>query len=66
MKCKEPKSMEEIHKIREKIYYETKGMNIREKLEIIGMKAKSLKSKYNLKLRTPTKKITNRGGTDYT
>lgn len=57
MRNKEPKSMEEIHKIREKIYSETKGMTIHEKLETISKKAETLKSKYGLKLRTPDRKI---------
>lgn len=48
---KEPESMEEIHKIREKLYYETEGMTIHEKLEIIGRKAEAFKSKHNLKLK---------------
>lgn len=49
---KEPKSMEEIHRIRERIYFETKDMTIHEKLKIISKKAESFKSKYNLKLKT--------------
>jgi hypothetical protein len=52
----EPKSMEEIHKIREKIYYETEGMTISEKLEFISRKAESFKLRHNLKLKTPKRK----------
>ena len=35
MKIKEPKAMAEIHKIREKHYYETKGMSEAEEREYV-------------------------------
>ncbi|MDR4497903.1 MAG: hypothetical protein MRK02_08305 [Candidatus Scalindua sp.] len=47
----EPESMEEIHRIREKIYSETKNMTIHEKLLNISKRAEIFKSKYNLELK---------------
>lgn len=52
MKIKEPKAMAEIHKIREKMYYETRGMTESEKRGYFNKKAENLKQKYGLKLRT--------------
>lgn len=51
MSNREPKSMEEIHKIRERIYSETEGMTIHELMEFIHKDAESFKSKYDLRLR---------------
>lgn len=50
MKIKEPKSMAEIHEVREMIYKETKGMNSEEKSEWIHKEAETAKRKYNLQL----------------
>jgi len=43
MKIKEPKSMVEIHRIREGIYEETKGMTAKEKLEWTHKEAEKAK-----------------------
>jgi len=40
MKYKEEKSMEEIHRIREKHYEETRGMSIHAKMRYIRKKAR--------------------------
>ncbi len=50
MKIKEPKSMTEIHKIRERIYEETKGMIAKEKSEWVHKEAEKVKQKYDLQL----------------
>jgi hypothetical protein len=42
----------EIHKIRKKQYYETKGMTEAEEMEYFNKKTEHLKQKYGLKLRT--------------
>ena len=52
----EPKAMEEIHKISEKIYSETNGMTIHELMEFISKEAESFKLRFNLKLKTPKRK----------
>jgi hypothetical protein len=49
MKTKEPHAMEEIHDIREKMYEETAGMSVHDKLLFIREKAAAFKSKYGLK-----------------
>jgi hypothetical protein len=49
MKTKEPKSMEEIHSIRENMYAQTSGMSVHDKLLFIKEKAEAFKSKYGLK-----------------
>ncbi len=49
---KEPRAMAEIHKIREKRYYETKGMSEAEKKEYFNKKVEHLEREYGLKLRT--------------
>lgn len=56
MKIKEPKSMAEIHKIREKHYRETGGMSAEEKSKYIREKVKNFEKRYNLKLRRCVKK----------
>lgn len=56
MSSKEPKSMEEIHKIREKIYSETERLTMHELMEFIGKEAESFKLKHNLKLKSPNNK----------
>ena len=50
MKIKEPKSMAEIHEVREKIYEETKNMTAKEKLEWVHKESEKTKKKYGLKL----------------
>ena len=52
MKDKEPKSMEEIHVIREKMHERTAGMNVHEKLLFVKEQAAAFKSKYGLKTKT--------------
>lgn len=56
MKAKEPKAMEEIHAIREKMYEETSGMSVHDKLLFIREKAASFKSKYGLKTKLMRRK----------
>jgi hypothetical protein len=51
MKIKEPKSMQEIHRIREKHYQQTKGMSLREHLEWIKTRAEESERRQGLKLR---------------
>lgn len=50
MAVKEPKAMEEIHRIREKQYLETKGMNKEEERKYFRRKIETLKTKYNINL----------------
>ncbi len=52
MKIKEPKAMAEIHKIREKHYYETRGMSNVQKREYFNKKVEHLEEEYGLNLRT--------------
>jgi hypothetical protein len=56
MKSKEPKAMEEIHAIREKMYVQTSGMGLHEKLMFIKEKAAAFKSKYELKTKRSGRK----------
>ena len=56
MKIREPKSMAEIHKIREKHYRETRDMSVEEKRRYIREKVESFEQRYNLKLRRYVKK----------
>jgi hypothetical protein len=56
MKGREPKAMEEIHAIREKMYAETTGMSVHEKLMLVKEKAASFKSKYGLKTKPSRRK----------
>lgn len=57
MKSREERSMEEVHKIREEIYHDTEGMNIHDFMKFINKESESFKSKHNLKLKTPKKKM---------
>ena len=50
MKIKEPKSMAEIHRVREMIYEETKGMTAKEKAEWVHKEVEKAKKNYNLSL----------------
>ena len=50
MKMKEPKTMQELHKIREELYNETKHLSLKEKVEYIHKEAEEVKRRYNLKL----------------
>ena len=52
---KEPEAMREIHRIREKMYEETKGMTVKEYLNYIHKAAKAAEKKYGLKLKKATK-----------
>jgi len=54
---KEPKAMEEIHKIREELYEERKRMSIEKKIETINKSAEQLLKKYGYRL-IPTNKGT--------
>ena len=47
---KEPKAMEEIHKIREQLYKERKGMPIEKKIEVINKSAEQLLKDYGYRL----------------
>lgn len=56
MRAKEPKAMEEIHAIREKMHEETSGMSVQNKLLFIREKAASFKAKYGLKTKPMRRK----------
>lgn len=56
MRSKEPKTMEEIHTIREKMYTETAGMSVHEKLMLVKERSASFKSKYGLKTKPSRRK----------
>ncbi len=43
MKSKEPKTMQELHKIREELYNETKHLSLKEKMEYIHRGAEEIK-----------------------
>mgnify|MGYP001601233539 CR=1 FL=1 len=48
MRIKEPKVMQELHKIREKHYRQTKGMSLHEHLKWIQKKAEEFEYKEGL------------------
>ena len=48
--------MEEIHAVREKMYAQTSGMSIHDKLLFIKEKAVAFKSKYGLKTKPLSRK----------
>jgi hypothetical protein len=48
--------MEEIHAIREKMYTETTGMSVHEKLMLIKERAATFKAKYGLKTKPSSRK----------
>ena len=50
---KEPKAMEEIHNIREKLYDEEKNLSAKELIIKIHKEAEEAKKKYGLKFRVP-------------
>lgn len=50
---KEPIAMEEIHKIREKLYEEEKKLNTKDLINKIHKEAEEVKKKYNFKFRIP-------------
>lgn len=54
---REPKAMEEIHKIRGELYEERKGMSIEKKIEAINKNAEQLLKEHGYKL-IPTNKGT--------
>ena len=56
MRAKEPKAMEEIHEIREKMHKETAAMSVHDKLLFIREKAAAFKSKYGLKTKPAHRK----------
>ena len=56
MKGKEPKSMEEIHAIRVKMYEKTSGMSVHEKLLFVKEKAAAFKSRHGLKTKPMSNK----------
>ena len=47
---REPKAMEEIHKIREELYEERKGMSIEKKIEAINKNAEQLLKEHGYRL----------------
>ena len=49
----EPRAMQEIHAIRERIYEETKGMSPEAQTELTRREAQALIDKYDLKVRYP-------------
>jgi hypothetical protein len=51
MKIDEPEPMKEIHRIREKLYEETKHMSSEEQIVRTRENVKKLTAEYNLKLR---------------
>ncbi|MEW5759124.1 MAG: hypothetical protein AB1755_06665 [Candidatus Omnitrophota bacterium] len=51
---REPRPMQEIHKIQEKIYEETKDLSDRKLIEYFHRKAESAERKLGLKLRKAT------------
>jgi len=50
---KEPKAMEEIHKIRERLYEEEKKLSTKELINKIHREAEEAKKKYGLNFRVP-------------
>ena len=56
---KEPKAMQEIHKIQEQLYEERRGMSDKAALETIRKEAEEVKRKYGLKFKNPTGNISN-------
>ena len=50
---KEPKAMQEIHKIQEQLYKETIGLSDEEIIEKYRKEAEEVKKKYGLKLKKP-------------
>ena len=48
---KEPKPMQEIHKIQERLYEEEKGLSSEERIKKIHKEAKKAIKKYGLKLK---------------
>ena len=53
---KEPKTMQELHKIREEHYERVKGMPLKEVMKQISAEAQAVMKKYGLKLRYNTPK----------
>ncbi len=49
---KEPKPMQEIHAIQEKIYEEEKNLTVKEKLNRLHEKAMAAKNRLGLKIKT--------------
>lgn len=47
----EPKTMREIHEIRERLYEEEKNLTVKERISKIKKEAKAAIEKYGLKLR---------------
>ena len=48
---KEPKAMQEIHKIQEQLYEETRGLSDKAIIEKYRKEAEEVKKKYGLKLK---------------
>ncbi len=48
---KEPDAMREIHKIRERLYKEEKGLTVQELITEIHKEAEEVRRKYNLKFK---------------
>jgi hypothetical protein len=53
----EPKSLKEVHMIREEIYEETKGMTPSERAEYANIQAQLLINKYKLKYENKAKEL---------
>jgi len=49
---KEPEAMREIHKIRKKMYEETRGLSDREIIEKYRKEAEEVRKKYGLKFKS--------------
>ncbi len=54
MKIKEPRAMEEIHEIREKIYNKTKNMTAAERTKDANESMMRIAKKYGLKINVKT------------
>ena len=51
MKIEEPEAMAEIHRIREKLYYITKGMTPQEEIEYFHNASQEILQKYDISLK---------------
>jgi hypothetical protein len=50
MKSDEPRAMQEIHEIRERVYQKTKGLTPEQRAETTNRMARKLAEKYGLKI----------------
>jgi hypothetical protein len=56
----EPKSLKEIHNIREEIYEETKNMTPSERAQYANAQAQIIIKEYNLKIKYENKEVVNK------